>query len=54
MLLSQNETNETNSKAEDMHHCVLVCVHVYVCVCVTREPMYCALEFQSSSLYPTI
>ena len=46
VLLSENETNKTNSKAEDMHPCVLVCV----CVCETREPMCCALEFQSSSL----
>ena len=54
VLLSENETNKRNSKAEDMRHCVLVCVHVCVCVCVTREPVYCALEFQSSSLCPTI
>ena len=41
VLLSENETNKRNSKAEDMRHCVLVCVHVCVCVCDQRARVLC-------------
>ena len=41
VLLSENETNKRNSKAEDMRHCVLVCVHVCVCVSDRRARVLC-------------